>query len=111
MLKLTQLSVKSNLVKPSEKNQSIAQKDSEIDTLLLNVLPMAVVERVKKGEAPIADQFPQLTVLFARVLGFVEISEHKDVQETAEILNELVNLFDEEAARHDVEKLRTIADR
>ncbi len=94
-----------------EKNQSIAQKDREIDILLLNVLPRAVVDRVKKGEAPIADKFPQLTVLFARVLGFAEISEHKDVEETAEILNELVNLFDEEAARHDVEKLKTIGDR
>ncbi len=94
-----------------EKNQSIAQKDREIDTLLFNVLPRAVVERVKKGEISIAQKFPQLTVLFARVLGFAEISEYKDVEETAEILNELVNLFDEEAARHDVEKLKTIGDR
>lgn len=94
-----------------DKNQSIAQKDREIDILLLNVLPRAVVERVKQGEAPIADKFPQLTVLFARVLGFAEISEQKDVQKTAEILNELVDLFDEEAVRHDVEKLKTIGDR
>lgn len=94
-----------------EKNQSVVQKDHEIDILLLNVLPRAVMERVKQGEAPIADRFPQLTVLFARVLGFAEISEHKDVQKTAEILNELVDLFDEEATRHDVEKLKTIGDR
>lgn len=94
-----------------EKNQSIAQKDSEIDRLLLNVLPLAVAQRVKGGEAPIAQKFPQLTVLFAKVLGFAEISEHKDAPEVGEILNELVNLFDEEAARHDVEKLKTLGDR
>jgi hypothetical protein len=40
------------------------------ERLLLNVLPQSIAERLKEREEVIADAFPQVTVLFADIVGF-----------------------------------------
>lgn len=82
----------------------------QADALLLNVLPATIAERLKAGEAPIADGFDNVTVLFADIVGFTSISSEADPAEVVNLLNDIFSDFDDLAARHGVEKIKTIGD-
>lgn len=89
----------------------VEEKNRENEALLLNILPGPVVKRLRDGEERIADDIQQATVLFASLIGFSELAAQRSARETAAMLNELVNAFDEAAERHGVEKVKTIGDR
>lgn len=89
----------------------IEQKNRENEALLLNILPGPVAQRLKAGEAGIADTIQQATVLFADVVGFTSLAEQKSAEEAAALLNELVDSFDDAAEQHGVEKVKTIGDK
>jgi class 3 adenylate cyclase len=80
------------------------------EQLLLNVLPPPIGERLKRGEAPIADSFPDVTILFTDLVGFTELSSRLPAAELVEILNEVFSEFDTLALEHGVEKIKTIGD-
>lgn len=80
------------------------------EQLLLNVLPSPIGERLKRGEAPIADTFPEVTILFTDLVGFTELSGRLPAAELVEILNEVFSEFDTLALAHGVEKIKTIGD-
>lgn len=90
---------------------ALEQSNQEKEELLLNILPSPIAERMKQGEKEIADEVQQATVLFATATGFTNMSEQREVEEAAALLNELINAFDEQAEKYDVEKLKTIGDR
>jgi len=84
---------------------------AETETVLRNVLPDSVVERLK--EAPgetIADGFSDASVLFADITGFVGMARGLGPEKTVALLNHLVIAFDEIADHHGVEKIKTIGD-
>ncbi len=84
---------------------------AETDTLLRNILPDSIVERLKvnPGE-PIADSFHEATILFADISGFVPLARRLGAVKTVELLNAIVTEFDALAERHGVEKIKTIGD-
>jgi class 3 adenylate cyclase len=82
----------------------------ENERLLLNVLPVTIANRLKSGEERIADYFPNVTVLFADIVGFTALSGDLPPQPLVEMLNELFTEFDELARRHRTEKIKTIGD-
>lgn len=83
----------------------------ETERVLRNVLPEKVVERLKaEPETAIADGFADASVLFADITGFVAIARALGPEKTVHLLNRLVSQFDELAARHGVEKIKTIGD-
>ncbi|HML28419.1 MAG TPA: adenylate/guanylate cyclase domain-containing protein, partial [Hyphomicrobium sp.] len=84
---------------------------AETETVLRNVLPDSVVERLK--EAPgetIADGFSEASVMFADITGFVGMARGLGPEKTVALLNRLVSAFDELADNHGVEKIKTIGD-
>lgn len=84
---------------------------AETETVLRNVLPDSVVERLK--EAPgetIADGFSDASVMFADITGFVSMARALGPEKTVALLNQLVSAFDELADHHGVEKIKTIGD-
>lgn len=89
-------------------NAALVKKTDEHEKLLLNVLPAHVAERVKKGQDHIADTIPNVTVLYADLGGFLELSKIKSADELVTLLNEVVAGFDEAAERNGVEKVKTI---
>ncbi len=80
------------------------------ERLLLSILPAKIAERLKDGEATIAESFPAVTVLFADLCGFTEFSEKVDAQHVVGLLDEIFSTFDHLAHAHGVEKIKTIGD-
>ncbi len=85
-----------------------AQEMSE--RLLRNILPEKIVERLKQQNAIVADSFEEVTVLFADLVGFTEFSAWISPTELVKLLNQIFSMFDELAARYEVEKIKTIGD-
>jgi adenylate cyclase len=84
-----------------------AQEKSE--RLLLNVLPARVAERLKRQDT-VADGYADVTVMFADIVNFTGLSEELAPGDVIYMLNELFTGFDEIAARHGLEKIKTIGD-
>ncbi len=78
--------------------------------LLLNMLPASIAARLKSGEALIADNCSQATVVFADIVGFTPIVAGMQAPELVGLLRDLVSRFDAAAERLGVEKIKTIGD-
>lgn len=85
-----------------------AHKDNEL--LLLNILPSSIADRLKSGEGLIADRFEDMSVLFADVVGFTEMSQQMTPNELVKMLNHVFSLFDSVADDFHLEKIKTIGD-
>ena len=57
-----------------KKTAEIEQKNRENEALLLNILPGPIADRLRDGESVIADNFAEVTVLFADLVGFKAMS-------------------------------------
>ena len=80
------------------------------ESLLLNVLPAPVAERLKRSEAVIADGFDAVTVLFADIVGFTPLSASLTPNEVVTLLNGLFTAFDRLVDASGLEKIKTIGD-
>jgi adenylate cyclase len=80
------------------------------DRLLLNVLPNQIATRLKQGESTIADYFQEVTILFADLVGFTNLSRYISPVEVVHLLNEMFSGFDILTAKHGLEKIKTIGD-
>jgi class 3 adenylate cyclase len=80
------------------------------DKLLLNILPPAIAERLKRNEVNIAQGHADVTVMFADIVGFTRMTEELSPVETVKILNDIFTIFDDIADKHKVEKIKTIGD-
>jgi len=80
------------------------------ERLLLNILPKPIADRLKQGEEIIADNFPEVSVLFADIVGFTRLSAQISASKLVRLLNEIFSMFDELAEQHGLEKIKTIGD-
>lgn len=80
------------------------------DTLLLNILPAPIAAQLKRNPAAIAKAYDAVTVLFADIVEFTPLSATADPVVVVNFLNDLFSDFDELAARHGLEKIKTIGD-
>ncbi len=83
----------------------------EVDQLLANILPAAIVERLKErpGEA-IANRVDDASVMFIDLVGFTSLANRLGPVETVTFLGTLFNRLDELVSAHGVEKIKTIGD-
>ncbi|MGH2527379.1 MAG: adenylate/guanylate cyclase domain-containing protein, partial [Actinomycetota bacterium] len=80
------------------------------EQLLLNILPASIAARLKQSPGPIADRYPDVSVLFADLVGFTRRSAALPAETIVASLNDLVSEFDELARERDLEKIKTIGD-
>ena len=80
------------------------------ETLLLNILPRSIADRLKTDTTTIADQFAAASILFADVVDFTPLSARLEPSEVVGILDNLFTHFDLLAERYGVEKIKTIGD-
>lgn len=80
------------------------------EELLLNILPSPIAQRLKRAESTIADNFADVTVLFADLVNFTEISAAIPPTRLVDLLNKIFSEFDHLAEKHSLEKIKTIGD-
>lgn len=85
-------------------------EQKKTDDLLLNILPKEVCNRLKSGESDIADSFDCVTVLFADLVGFTELSATMNAHELVKLLNRVFTTFDSLSIKYGIEKIKTIGD-
>ena len=93
-----------------EAEAALRLEQEKSDRLLLNVLPQAIAERLKQDQSIIADTFAEVTVLFADIVGFTQISSQISPPELVSLLNDIFSTFDRLAEKHGLEKIKTIGD-
>ena len=89
---------------------TLAVEKAKSERLLLNILPAPIAQQLKEEERTIADSFPEVTVLFADIVGFTELSAQTPAIELVEILNVIFSEFDQLTDEHGLEKIKTIGD-
>jgi PAS domain S-box-containing protein len=94
--------------KQAEEALRVEKEKSE--ALLLNILPSAIAQRLKYETDSIADSFADVTVLFADIVGFTELSCCVAPVELVKLLNRIFSAFDLLTERHELEKIKTIGD-
>ena len=92
-----------------EKNV-IENKNRENEQLLLNVLPAPIANRLRGGEAGIADGFAEVTVAFADLVGFTALTSEMPPHEVVTFLNGLFTRFDIAAQDLGIEKIKAVGD-
>ena len=84
---------------------------AEADALLANMLPESIAERLKANPGDLlADNVANASVLFTDLVGFTPLSRKLGAEHTVTLLDEIISQFDSIAARHGVNKIKTIAD-
>ena len=108
--------------KLSEEALRVEQEKSE--QLLLNILPQVIADKLKQNlrsfsedafvrhssAALIAEQFDEVTILFADIVGFTPLSARISPQELVNLLNDIFSNFDQLVEKHGLEKIKTIGD-
>jgi class 3 adenylate cyclase len=88
----------------------IDEARKQADLLLLNILPGPIAERLKQRPEVIADGYPEVTILFADIVGFTRLTSHVNPVEVVRVLNEIFSDLDDLAKRHGLEKIKTTGD-
>ena len=96
-----------------QREEALAELRVEQDraeTLLLNILPRSIADKLKADTATIADQFAAASILFADIVDFTPLSERLSPTEVVGMLDHLFTHFDYLAEGYGVEKIKTIGD-
>ena len=80
------------------------------ETLLINILPRSIAEKLKAMPQTIADSFTSASMLFADVVDFTPMAERVPPVRVVEMLDQLFGHFDTLAERYAVEKIKTLGD-
>src|SRR5262249_52610745 len=90
--------------------QDLEQERQRSESLLLNILPQKIIDRLRCGETVIADRVAEATILFCDLVGFTPLSHELPADRTVDLLSTIFSAFDRLAAEHEVEKIKTIGD-
>jgi guanylate cyclase len=89
---------------------SLELEQARSEKLLLNILPVAIAERLKANDMRIADHYDSVTVMFADLINFTQISEKMPALNLIDLLSQVFLKFDKLAEKYQVEKIKTIGD-
>jgi len=91
-------------------DEALRAEQAKSEQLLLNILPQPIAERLKQEQSAIADGFENVTVLFADIVGFTQLSSRTTPKRLVGLLNQIFSLLDSLCDRHGLEKIKTIGD-
>jgi adenylate cyclase len=90
--------------------EQLQSEREKSERLLLNILPQSIAARLKDGATVIADNFSNVTVLFADLVDFTRLASRIPASDLVRLLNEVFSQFDWLAELHGLEKIKTIGD-
>lgn len=88
----------------------LAREHERSEELLHNILPTSIARRLKTNNQSIADGFAEVSVLFADLVGFTELSSRMPPAELVQLLNRVFSELDDLSERRGLEKIKTIGD-
>ena len=91
-------------------NDQLAIEQEKSESLLLNILPETIANRLKNERHSIADGFGEVTILFADIVKFTELSSQVSPEKLVSLLNEIFSAFDRLTEQYGLEKIKTIGD-
>ena len=80
------------------------------ERLLLNVLPAPIADQLRSGATTIAENHPEVSVLFADIVGFTPLAERLSPAALVDLLNEVFVEIDDLVVEAGLEKIKTIGD-
>jgi adenylate cyclase len=89
---------------------ALEHEQARSEKLLLNILPAAIATRLKANDMRIADHYSAVTVMFADLINFTQMSEKMPATQLVDLLSQVFLKFDQLAEKHQVEKIKTIGD-
>lgn len=90
--------------------EELKEANQRSEQLLLNILPAEIAKRLQAGEYPIADHKPEVTVLFADIVGSTAVAEALTAVDLVTTLDALFSSFDDIVDEHGLEKIKTVGD-
>ena len=114
---MTQLELRRRLIELDQVNKEliearvdIATEKARTEELLLNILPVAIAEELKKAGKVQPKYVPSATMLFADFKDFTLLTERSEPNALIGLLDQYFTAFDEIVGRHGLEKVKTIGD-
>lgn len=93
-----------------ERTRQLNIEREHSEKLLLNILPSPIIEQLKHSQQSIAEDIKDVSILFADIVSFTEISHKHSSREMVTLLNKVFTSFDQLAEKHGLEKIKTIGD-
>src|SRR5450759_1724727 len=93
-----------------QQHQLLAEEQKKSERVLLNVLPSNIAQRLKNHNGLIADGHADVTVMFADLVNFTQLTESLSPEQMVGLLNTIFSGFDEMCEKYGVEKIKTIGD-
>jgi len=93
-----------------ERTRELADEKDKTEELLLNTLPLKVVNELKQNGKSEPESFEDVTVYFSDIVGFTSISSRLEPKVLINELNEIFTSFDDIMERFGCERIKTIGD-
>jgi len=93
-----------------QQHQLLAEEQKKSERVLLNVLPSSIAQRLKNHQGLIADGHADVTVMFADLVNFTQLTESLSPEQMVGLLNTIFSGFDQLCEKYGVEKIKTIGD-
>ncbi len=94
----------------TERTKELADEKDKTEQLLLNTLPLKVVNELKANGTSEPESFENVTVYFSDIVGFTNISTQLEPTELITELNQMFTAFDDIMERNHCERIKTIGD-
>ena len=93
-----------------QQHQLLAEEQKKSERVLFNVLPSNIAHRLKDNPGLIADGYADVTVMFADLVNFTQLTESLSPEQMVALLNTIFSGFDDLCEKYGVEKIKTIGD-
>ncbi len=91
-------------------NESLSFEKAKSDKLLLNILPVRVVNDLKEKGKTEPESFKNVTVYFSDIVGFTHLSSQLEPKVLISELSNIFTVFDNIVEKNQCERIKTIGD-
>lgn len=99
-----------NITGRKQAEEALCREREKSEALLLNILPRPIAEKLKQNSSAIAEQFDEVTILFADIVGFTPLAACTSPIKLVQLLNQIFSTFDQLAEHYGLEKIKTLGD-
>ena len=91
-------------------HKQLVKEQEKSEQLLCNVLPTHIAQRLKNKPGLIADGYADVTVMFADLVNFTQLTEQMSPEQMVGLLNTVFSWLDSFSEKYGLEKIKTIGD-